>query len=194
MLRWPRRGLREEGSAGKAALSREKGSSGSQNQACSTLCLAGKEVIYKLTQLLESHNTEEGARTIPVRGTADGAGGGHREPRKGQQHLKRPEGTKEPFVPGCLSSLLQEPINNPRLRSLVLHRKAGNESHLEVCSALSMPHRGNRLSSAFDARAQEERRKPSFQAPFHKPLVHISKERFGLDRLSVESVLRGIKK
>lgn len=61
MLGW----LCQEGSAGKAALSREKGSSGRQSQACSTLCLAGKEVIYKLTKLLESHNTAEGAGTIP---------------------------------------------------------------------------------------------------------------------------------
>ena len=42
-------------------------------------------------------------------------------------------------MPGCLSSMSQEAINNSRLRSLVLHRKAENESHLEVCSALSTP-------------------------------------------------------
>lgn len=84
-LRWLHRALREQGSAGKAALalslslSREKGSSGSQSQACSTLCLAGKEVIYKLTHLLERRNTGEGAGTIPVRGIADGEGGGHQE-------------------------------------------------------------------------------------------------------------------
>ena len=39
----------------------------SQSQACSMLCLSGKEVIYKLTQLTESHNTEEGARTVQMR-------------------------------------------------------------------------------------------------------------------------------
>lgn len=68
-------------------------------------------------------------------------------------------------MPGCLSSVSQEAINNSRLRSLVLHRKAENESHLEVCSALSMPfgqqhtkaHRPE--TSTFYARAQEKGKK-----------------------------------
>lgn len=42
-------------------------------------------------------------------------------------------------MPGCLSSVSQQAINNSGLRSLVLYRAAENESHLEVCSALSMP-------------------------------------------------------
>jgi len=42
-------------------------------------------------------------------------------------------------VPGCLSSVSQAAINNRGLRRLVLHGKAEDDSHLEVCSALSMP-------------------------------------------------------
>lgn len=101
-------GLCWEGSSPSPSLflSREKGSSGRQSQACSTLCLAGKEVIYKLTQLLESHSTGEGAGSISVR-ERNSRWSRRGTPGAGERTAapSETEGTKEPFVPGCLSSL-----------------------------------------------------------------------------------------
>ena len=75
-----RRGLRyagyaedEEGSMRKALRGRQlspekRAALPSQSQACSSmLCLSGKEVIYELTWLMDSHNTEQGAHIIQMR-------------------------------------------------------------------------------------------------------------------------------
>lgn len=90
------RGLCWEGKGRQGSSLQGKG----QLQTCSTLCLAGKEVIYKLTQLLESHSTGEGEGwrcSIP----ADGAGGGHQEPGKCSSTLG---GQKEARSPPCLDA------------------------------------------------------------------------------------------
>lgn len=71
-------------------------------------------------------------------------------------------------MPGCLSSVPQEPINNCRLRSLVLHRKAENDSHLGACPALSMPfciQRHTGLKQASACHLCEQKRKVAASLP-----------------------------
>lgn len=122
----------EEGSARKAALPRGKGSSAQPEPGSSTLCLSAEEVIYKLPRLTEScskaSNLESSTAWLLVLPPPSGSTVASIRTRRNQQVL----------VPGCLSSVPQAAINNCRLRSLVLHRTE-NESHLEACSALSMP-------------------------------------------------------